>query len=137
LEAARFTRTLGTLLGNGVPLLDAIAIAKEVVANQVIAEGIRRVAERVRQGEGLARPLTEARVFPPLAGHLMQVGEESGNLESMLMQLAQIYEREVQSALRRLMAVLEPALILGLAVVIAGIIMSMVIAIFSINDLAF
>ena len=137
LEAARFTRTLGTLLGNGVPLLDAIAIAKEVVANQVIAEGIRHVAERVRQGEGLARPLTEVRVFPPLAGHLMQVGEESGNLEAMLMQLAQIYEREVQSALRRLMAVLEPALILGLAVVIAAIILSVVIAILSINDLAF
>ena len=137
LEAARFTRTLGTLLGNGVPLLDAIAIAKEVVANQVIADGIRRVAERVRQGEGLARPLTEARVFPPLAGHLLQVGEESGDLETMLMQLAQIYEREVQSALRRLMAVLEPVLILGLAVVIAAIILSMVMAILSINDLAF
>ena len=137
LEAARFTRTLGTLLGNGVPLLDAIAIAKEVIANQVIADGIRRIAERVRQGEGLARPLTESRVFPPLAGHLMQVGEESGNLEAMLMQLAQIYEREVQSALRRLMAVLEPALILGLAVIIAAIILSVVIAIFSINDLAF
>jgi general secretion pathway protein F len=137
LEAARFTRTLGTLLGNGVPLLDAIAIAKEVIANQVIADGIRRVAERVRQGEGLARPLTESRVFPPLAGHLMQVGEESGNLEAMLMQLAQIYEREVQSALRRLMAVLEPALILGLAVIIAAIILSIVIAIFSINNLAF
>ncbi len=137
LEAARFTRTLGTMLGNGVPLLDAIAIAKEVVANQVIAEGIRRVTERVRQGEGLARPLTEARVFPPLAGHLMQVGEESGNLEAMLMQLAQIYEREVQSALRRLMAVLEPALILGLAVIIAAIILSIVMAILSINNLAF
>jgi general secretion pathway protein F len=137
LEAARFTRSLGTLLGNGVPLLEAIAIAKEVVANQVIAEGIRRVTEQVRQGEGLARPLTEARVFPPLAGHLMQVGEESGNLEAMLMQLAQIYEREVQSALRRLMAVLEPALILGLAVVIAAIILSVVMAILSINNLAF
>ncbi len=137
LEAARFTRTLGTLLGNGVPLLDAIAIAKEVVANRVISEGIRHVTERVRQGEGLARPLTEARVFPPLAGHLMQVGEESGNLEAMLMQLAQIYEREVQSALRRLMAVLEPALILGLAVIIAAIILSVVFAILSINDLAF
>ena len=137
LEAARFTRTLGTLLGNGVPLLDAIAIAKEVVANQVIADGIRRVTEQVRQGEGLARPLTEARVFPPLAGHLMQVGEESGNLEAMLMQLAQIYEREVQSALRRLMAVLEPTLILGLAVVIAAIILSVVMAILSINNLAF
>jgi general secretion pathway protein F len=67
----------------------------------------------------------------------MQVGEESGNLEAMLMQLAQIYEREVQSALRRLMAVLEPALILGLAVVIAAIILSVVMAILSINDLAF
>lgn len=137
IEAARFTRTLGTLLGNGVPLLDAISIAKEVVANRVIGEGIRQVTERVRQGEGLARPLTEARVFPPLAGHLMQVGEESGNLEAMLMQLAEIYEREVQSALRRLMAVLEPALILGLAVIIAAIILSIVIAILSINNLAF
>jgi general secretion pathway protein F len=137
LEAARFTRTLGTLLGNGVPLLDAIAIAKEVVSNQLIAEGIRRVTERVRQGEGLARPLTEARVFPPLAGHLMQVGEETGSLEAMLVQLAQIYEREVQSALRRLMAVLEPALILGLAVIIAAIILSIVMAIMSINELAF
>ena len=67
----------------------------------------------------------------------MQVGEESGNLEAMLMQLAQIYEREVQSALRRLMAVLEPALILGLAVIIAAIILSVVFAILSINDLAF
>ncbi len=136
LEAARFTRTLGTLIGNGVPLLDAIAIAKEVVANQVISDGIHRVAERVRQGEGLARPLTEARVFPPLAGHLLQVGEESGNLEAMLEQLAKIYEREVQSSLRHLMTVLEPALILGLAVIIAGVILSIVIAVLSINNLA-
>ncbi|NIM27182.1 MAG: type II secretion system F family protein [Gammaproteobacteria bacterium] len=137
LEAARFTRTLGTLLGNGVPLLDAIAIAKEVVSNRFIANGIGRVAERVRQGEGLARPLSEARVFPPLAGHLLQVGEESGNLENMLMQLAQIYEREVKSALGRLMAVLEPALIIGLAVIIAAIILSIVVAILSINNLTF
>ena len=136
LEAARFTRTLGTLLGNGVPLLDAIAIAKEVVANQFIADGIRRVSERVREGEGLARPLTAAGVFPPLAGHLMQVGEETGSLEAMLMRLAEIYESEVRSSLRRLMAVLEPALILGLAVVIAAIILSIVMAVLSINDLA-
>ena len=95
------------------------------------------VGEIEPEGEGLARPLTEARVFPPLAGHLMQVGEETGNLEAMLMRLAEIYEREVQSALRRLMAVLEPALILGLAVVIAAIILSVVMAILSINDLAF
>jgi general secretion pathway protein F len=136
LEAARFMRTLGTLLGNGIPLLDAITIAKEVVANQVVVEGMGRVAERVRRGEGLARPLAEARVFPPLAGHLMQVGEESGNLEAMLMQLAQIYERDVQSTLRRFMAVVEPVLILGLALAIALVMLSMVIAILSVNNLA-
>ncbi|MDX1434395.1 MAG: DUF1365 family protein, partial [Gammaproteobacteria bacterium] len=136
LEAARFTRTLGTLVANGVPLLDAIAIAREVIANRVISEAVGGVAERVRQGEGLARPLTETGVFPPLAGHLMQVGEETGNLEAMLMKLADIYEREVQGSLRRLMTVLEPALILGLALVIAAIIMSIVMAVLSINDLA-
>ena len=136
LEAARFTRTLGTLVASGVPLLDAIAIAREVIANRVISEAIAGVAERVRQGEGLARPLTETGVFPPLAGHLMQVGEETGNLEAMLLKLAEIYDREVRSSMRRLMTVLEPALILGLAVVIAAIIMSIVMAVLSINDLA-
>lgn len=136
LEAARFTRTLGSLVGNGVPLLDAISIAKGVVTNQVVIEGIRRVVERVRQGEGLAIPLSETRVFPPLAGHLLQVGEESGNLVAMLARLANIYEREVQSSLRRLVTVLEPALILSLAVIIAAVIISILAAVLSINELA-
>lgn len=137
LETARFTRTLGTLLGGGVPMLDALAIARQVIANQFIAKGIDKVAERVRQGEGLARPLQDSGVFPRLAGHLLQVGEETGNLEKMLVRLAEIHEREVQTVLRRLMAVLEPLLIVGLAVVIAGLILSVVVPIFSINDLAF
>lgn len=132
-EAARFTRTLSSLLGNGVPLADALAIARAVVANRVVAEGVQYVAEQVRHGEGLSRPFGEARVFPPLAGHLMQVGEERGNLEGMLMQLAQIYESEVRSAARRLMAVLEPALIVGLAVLVAAFMLSLIIPILSIN----
>ena len=133
LEAARFTRTLSSLLGNGLALADALAIARAVVANRVVAEGVQYVAERVRQGEGLSRPFGEARVFPPLAGHLMQVGEERGNLEAMLMQLAQIYESEVQSTVRRLMAALEPALIVGLAVLIAAFMLSLIIPILAIN----
>lgn len=133
LEAARFTRTLSALLSDGIVLPDAIVIAKEVVVNQIIVEGMSRVAERVRQGEGLARPLAEARVFPPLSGHLIQVGEESGNLQAMLMELAHIYENELQTALRRLMAVLEPALVLGLAAFVAVIMFSIVVAILGIN----
>jgi general secretion pathway protein F len=133
LEAARFTRTLGGLLGNGVALPDAITIAREVLANRVVAEGMHRVDERVRQGEGFARPLGEVRVFPPLAGHLMQVGEESGSLEAMLVRLAQIYEHEVDATLRRWMAVLEAALIVGLAAFVSVIILSLIIATLSIN----
>jgi general secretion pathway protein F len=136
LEAARFTRTLGALLGEDIPLFDAVTIAREVIVNQAVAEGMDQVVERVRQGEGLARPLTEVRVFPPLAGHLIQVGEESGNLDAMLLQLAQIYDHDLQSALRRVTAVLEPALILGLAVIVAGIMLSIVIAILDVNKLA-
>jgi len=134
LEAARFTRTLGALLGENIPLLEAVTIAREVVVNQAVGEGMDQVVERVRQGEGLARPLTEVRVFPPLAGHLIQVGEESGNLDAMLLQLAQIYDHDLQSALRRLTAVLEPTLILGLAVVVAGVMLSIVLAILDVNN---
>ena len=137
LETARFTRTLGTLLGGGVSLLDALLIAKGVIANQAVATGIDGVAERARQGEGLARPLQEADVLPRLVGRLLQVGEETGSLEKMLLRLGGIHEREVQTVLRRLMAIIEPVLILGLAVVIAGIIMSIVVAIFNVNNLAF
>lgn len=137
LDTARFTRTLGTLLGGGVTLLDALHIARQVIANQAVAIGIDAVAERVRQGEGLARPLQEADVLPKLVGRLLQVGEETGSLEKMLLRLGAIHEREVQTVLRRLMAIIEPVLILGLAAVIAGIIMSIVVAIFNVNNLAF
>jgi len=133
LEAARFLRTLATLVGHGVPLTEAVPAARERVSNEVVAEGIQRVAEGVRRGEGLARPFAEARVFPPLAGHLLQVGEESGNLDSMLTQLADIYDDEVQSTLRRLTAVLEPAVVLGLTLIIGAVILSIVLAVLGVD----
>ena len=136
-EAARFSRTLGTLLQNGIPLLDAIAIAKEVVGNQAMGQGIARVATSVRGGQGLSRPLMKAGVFPRLSVHLLQVGEQTGQLEQMLLQVAEIYERDVQLAIKRLVDMLGPVLILVLGVLIAGIILSMLAAILSINELAF
>lgn len=134
-EAARFTRTLGTLLTNGVPMLQAIMIAKEVIGNQVIASGVERVTSSLKEGQGLARALAAVQVFPRLTGHLLQVGEETGNLEAMLLKLADIYERDVQTAVQRFVVLIEPALILGLGLVVGGIIMSVLVAVLSVNEL--
>ena len=133
LEAARFLRTLATLVANGVPLTEAVPSARERISNEIVAGGIQAVAEGVRRGEGIARPLAEARVFPPLAGHLLQVGEESGNLESMLAQLANIYDGEVQSTLRRIAAALEPAVVLALTLLVGTVILSIVLAVLAVD----
>ena len=136
-EAARFTRTLGTLLENGVPLLNGLMIARQAVANRAVSMGLEQVSVSVRAGQGVAQPLLQAEVFPRLAGHLVQVGEQTGNLQDMLLKLAEIYDREVQATLKRTVDILGPVLILGLGLIIAGIIMSVLAAILSVNELAF
>jgi general secretion pathway protein F len=136
-EMARFSRTLGTLLKNGVSLLNALTIVKETMTNQVMATALSTVADQLKGGQGLAEPLMEAGVFPRLAVHMIRVGEETGQLQDMLLQVADTYDHEVQSAIQRLLALLEPVLILGLGVIIAAIIMSILVAIFSLNELAF
>ncbi|MCB1743636.1 MAG: type II secretion system F family protein [Gammaproteobacteria bacterium] len=137
LEAARFTRTLGTMLSGGVSLLKSISIAKEVVGNTVIVKGMDRLAGRVREGEGLARPLLDSDVLPSLAVQLLKVGEETGQLESMLVKIADIYDRDVQTAIKRLVAILGPVMILGLALLVALVMVSVIVPMLSINDLAF
>lgn len=136
-EMARMSRALGTLLRNGVPLLTALAIVKDILTNRILAQELARVAERLKEGQGLAEPLMQAGVFPRLAVQMIRVGEESGQLEEMLFQVADTYDNEVQSTVRRLLALLEPVLILGLGFIIAGIIMSILVAILGINELAF
>lgn len=136
-ETARLSRTLGTLLGNGVSLLNALNIVRETLSNQVLAAALGEVAEHVKTGRGLADPLLEAGDFPKLAVQMIRVGEETGQLQEMLLQVADTYDAEVQTAVKRLLTLLEPALILGLGVVIAGIIMSILVAILSLNELAF
>lgn len=136
IEAARFTRSLGTMLGNGVALLDAVAISGAIVSNAVLVEGVRRAAISIREGCGLSAPLLREAVLPTMAVKLIRVGEESGHLEPMLLKIAAIYEREVDTTIQRLVAVLAPALVLMLAALILGIMVSLVMPIIMLNQLA-
>ena len=136
-ETARMARTLGTLLGNGVSLLNALTIVRETLTNQVLVTELGAVAEHVKSGRGLADPLQETGGFPKLAVQMIRVGEETGQLQEMLLQVADTYDAEVGTAVKRMLTLLEPALILGLGVIIAGIIMSILVAILSLNELAF
>lgn len=136
LEVARFSRTLGTLIGNGVTLLTALSIVKDTLSNTVMAEGLGIVAAQLKEGKGLGKPLMGTGLFPKLAIHLVMVGEETGKLQEMLIRIADIYDREVHSTVKRMLALMEPVLILGLGLVIGGIIMSILVAILSVNDLA-
>jgi general secretion pathway protein F len=135
LDVARFSRTLGTLLMNGVPLLIAIGIVKEVVSNRVLARTINEAAKGLEEGRGLAKHLAQSDRFPQLAIQLIHVGEETGQLESMLLKTADIYDDESKTTIKRLLILLEPVLILGLGAIIAIIIISILMAILGLNEL--
>ncbi len=137
LEMARFARTLGTLLENGVPLLPALSIVKETLGNRVMVKRMDEVAAKLREGKGLGQPLMEAEIFPRLGVHMVMVGEETGRLSEMLIQVANVFDREVRNAVKRALGLLEPILILGLGLMIGGIIMSILVAILNVNELAF
>jgi general secretion pathway protein F len=134
-EVARFARTLATLLGNGVTLLAGLAIVKETMTNSVLAQALDGVVTRLREGKGFGVPLAETGVYPRLATQMILVGEESGRLEEMLNRVAEVYDREVQVAVKRFLAVLEPALILGLAVLIGGIVFSILLGVMGMSEL--
>lgn len=137
LETARFCRTLGTLLRSGVPLLQALENARDVVENRVIASAIAAVSRGAKEGKGIASPLAEANVFPPLALSMIRVGEETGQLDEMLLKVADSYEKSLKQAVRRFISFLEPVLILIMGVVIGFIVVSMLMAVFSITELPF
>ena len=137
ITVANFSRTLATLLGNGVTLLTALTIVKDTVSNLVVAEKIDLAVESLTQGGGLTGPLIESGLFPTLAIQMIKLGEDSGHLDQMLDRVATTYDKEVKTAVQRMLALLEPALIVGLGIMIAGIIISILMAILSVNDLAF
>lgn len=134
-ETARFARTLATLLANGVTLLSGLAIVKETMSNTVMAEALDGVIAKLREGKGFGRPLAETGLYPRLATQMILVGEESGRLEEMLARVADVYDREVQAAIKRFLAVLEPAMILSLAVLIGGIVFSILMGVMGMSEL--
>ncbi len=135
IETARLSRTTGTLLVNGVPLLSALSIAKNVMTNTVLAHDVADAAKQVKTGTPLARALASNGNFPRLALQMVNVGEETGKLDDMLLKVADTYDREVRITIDRLMALLVPVLTLGLAFLIGTIVMSVLMAILSVNEL--
>ena len=131
-----YARSLGTLLGNGVPLLTALAIATDTVSNTVLQKSLARVTPLVKEGGKVVHAISATGIFEPLAINLIRVGEETGRIGPMMIELANILNREVEVGIKRLLTLLEPLLILVLGFLIAGIIISILLGILSINDLA-
>jgi len=137
MEMARFARTLGTLIASAVPLIAGVRIVQDIANNKIVAEGISRIADGAKRGEGVSRPMREAGVFPGLAIHLVEVGEETGRLDLMLLQVADVYEKDVKTSIKTLTAVFEPAIILVMGIIVGTVVLSMLMAIFSINEIGF
>jgi general secretion pathway protein F len=135
-ETARFARAMATLVANTVPLVQSIAIAGATLNNKVVALALEGVALGVKRGEGIATPMRKAGVFPPLAAHLLTVGEETGRLDQMFARMAEIYENDTRASIKRFTAIFEPVVILVMGIMVGALILSMLLAITSINDVA-
>jgi general secretion pathway protein F len=136
-EVARFSRTLGTLIRSGVPILEAFNIVKETMGNEVFVQAIADVRTKMKEGESIAKPLGQSGVFPALSIHMITVGEETGKLDEMLLQVADNYDREVRNTVRRMIALLEPLLILTMGLAVGFIVLSVLLAVISVNDITF
>ncbi|MEM6545640.1 MAG: type II secretion system F family protein, partial [Pseudomonadota bacterium] len=135
-EMARFARTLGTLLSNGVPLLRAIDIALETVGNTVLRTALSALSPAVKAGQRMSVALAETRMFTPLVIQMTRVGEESGALDKMMLELAKVFDDHVSTGVKRGLTLLEPALILGMGLIIGFIIVAIILGITSVNNLA-
>ena len=122
---ANFTRTLGTMIGSGVPILQSLSIVKDAIANSVIANAIESVRSSIREGESIAAPLGQCNVFPPMVVSMIDVGEETGVLDQMLFKIADNYDEEVDVAVGALTSLMEPILIVVMAVIVGFIVIAM------------
>jgi general secretion pathway protein F len=135
-ETARFARAMGTLVSNSVPLVQSLAIAGATLNNRKISASLEAVSMGVKRGEGIATPLRRAGQFPPLAAHLLSVGEETGRLDTMFVKMADIYDADTRTAIRRFTSLFEPLVILVMGLIVGTLILSMLLAIVSMNDVA-
>ena len=137
IETARFTRTLGTLIQSGVPILKALVLVHDVIDNRLVAEAVDVIKDRVKEGDPMARPMEDCGCFPSLAVQMVTVGEETGKLDPMLLRIADSYDKRVRGLIKRLISLLEPVMLLSMGVVVGFVVISMLLAIFSINELPF
>ena len=122
---SRFGRTLGTLMSSGVPVLNSLAIVKETSGNEVVASAIQKVHDAVKEGEGIAAPLNSTKIFPPMVISMVEVGEETGKLPEMLEKIADTYDEEVDNSVSALTSLIEPLMIVGLAVIVGSIVIAL------------
>ena len=135
-ETSRFARAMATLVSNNVPLVQSLQISAGILYNTRMAGALKDVAQGVKRGEGISQPLARTRMFPPLASHLLTVGEETGKLDQMFARMADIYEEETRASIKRFTSIFEPVVILIMGIIVGALILSMLIAITSINDVA-
>ncbi len=122
---SKFARTLGTLMGSGVPILNALTIVKETAGNEVVSQAVQKVYDAVKEGEGMAGPLQLTKIFPEMVISMIEVGEETGKLPEMLDKIADTYDEEVDNAVAALTSMIEPVMMVGLAVVVGGIVIAL------------
>ena len=135
IAVARFSRTLGSLLENGVPMLSALEIVKNIVGNALISDAIEEASKEVGKGQGLGSALAGSNIFPDLTIQMIQVGEQSGKLEAMLDKVADVYENEVENSIMSMTSLLEPVMILIMAVIVGFIVLSICLPIFEMSTL--
>jgi general secretion pathway protein F len=135
-EVANISRTLGTLLGNGVSILSALVIVRETVDNLVLADAVHDASEQLKQGKHMSEALQDKGIFPKMAMQMIKMGEETGRLEEMLLRVANIYDKQLRTSITRMLALLEPLLIITMGLMIAGIMVAIFSAILGVNDLA-
>jgi general secretion pathway protein F len=132
---SRFSRTLGTLLQSGVPIIEAIRISRDVVDNETVSGKLIAIEEGIGKGRGISLPLRESGIFPPIVTQMVAVGEEAGRLEETFLLIAERFEAETKSLIKRFVSLFEPALILLMGLIVGFIVISMLIGIFSINEI--
>jgi type IV pilus assembly protein PilC len=129
---ARFTRTLGTLLHSGVPLLSSLEIVRDSAGNMIVSGAVEDVRQAVREGEGITRPLEKAEIFPPMVTQMISIGEETGAIDAMLEKVADFYDEEVEAAVKSMTSLLEPLMMAGIGLLVGSIVVGMYLPIFTI-----
>ncbi len=135
-QTAQFARAMGTLVANGVPLVQSLGISRGIMTNRRMADSLELVSQGVKRGEGISQPLAASGAFPPLTAHLLAVGEETGRLDTMFMRAADIYDADTKASIKRFTSLFEPLIILVMGVAVGALILSMLLAITGMNEMA-